>query len=254
MHRNAHISVLNAVLWNWYLWIRQVSSIRLMLQALDISPSALRMAQAKIERCSDKPFGFITVYEFNEGHIACFGQTKNTYFAPIAELCGVSCCRRKTNWPRAETTIHPWEYCGMWLLIHNMDTCYWCPSSHIYSYVLMIPFRNGFTYQNLINIKSKLQTHRIRNLITCLLANYKYNRYQGKEACDKQLKLRLHKRKKTKIRGPFKTHWGQDKMTALSQTTVSRAFSCMKIHEFRLTFHLSLFLKVKLTIFQHWFR
>ena len=39
-----------------------------------------------------------------------------------------------------------------------------------------------------------------------------------------------------------------------SQTTFSNAFSWMKIYEFLLTFHWSLFLKVKLTISQHWFR
>ena len=49
------------------------------------------------------------------------------------------------------------------------------------------------------------------------------------------------------------THWGRDKMDAISQTTLSNAFSWMKILEFRLKFHWSLFLRVLLTIFQHWF-
>ena len=47
------------------------------------------------------------------------------------------------------------------------------------------------------------------------------------------------------------THWGRDKMAAVSQTTHSNAFSWMKLLEFRLRFHWSLF---QLTIFQHWFR
>ena len=38
------------------------------------------------------------------------------------------------------------------------------------------------------------------------------------------------------------------------QTTFSNAFSWMKIYEFRLRFHWNLFLRVQLTIFQHWFR
>ena len=46
------------------------------------------------------------------------------------------------------------------------------------------------------------------------------------------------------------THWGRDKMAAIFQTT----FSWMKIYEFRSKFHWSLFLRVQLTIFQHWFR
>ena len=50
------------------------------------------------------------------------------------------------------------------------------------------------------------------------------------------------------------THWGRDKMDAISQTTFSSAFSCMGIFEFRLKFHWSLFLRVHLEIFQHWLR
>ena len=50
------------------------------------------------------------------------------------------------------------------------------------------------------------------------------------------------------------THWGPDKMAAIFQTTFSKAFSRMKIYEFWLRFHWSLFPRVQLTIFQHWFR
>ena len=50
------------------------------------------------------------------------------------------------------------------------------------------------------------------------------------------------------------THWGWDKMDAISQTTFAKAFSSMKIYEFRLKLDLSLFLMVRLTIFHHWFR
>ena len=52
----------------------------------------------------------------------------------------------------------------------------------------------------------------------------------------------------------YLTHWGRDKMAAISQTIFSNAFSWMKMDEFRLRFHWSLFLRVQLTIFQHWFR
>ena len=57
----------------------------------------------------------------------------------------------------------------------------------------------------------------------------------------------------TKVRAGL-THWGQDKIDAISQTTFSSAFSWIKIYEFRLIFHCNLFLRVPLTIFQHWFR
>ena len=43
-------------------------------------------------------------------------------------------------------------------------------------------------------------------------------------------------------------------MAAVSQTTHSDAFSWMKMLEFRLRFHWSLFQRAQLTIFQHWFR
>ena len=44
------------------------------------------------------------------------------------------------------------------------------------------------------------------------------------------------------------THWGRDKMDAISQTTFLYAFSWMKMFEYRLKFHWSLFLRVQLTI------
>ena len=50
------------------------------------------------------------------------------------------------------------------------------------------------------------------------------------------------------------THWGRDKMADISQTTFWNAFSWMKICKFRLRFHWRLFLRVQITIFQHWFR
>ena len=49
-------------------------------------------------------------------------------------------------------------------------------------------------------------------------------------------------------------HWGWDKMAAIFQTTVSNGFSWMKMYEFWLKFHWSLFLRVQLTIFLPWFR
>ena len=43
-------------------------------------------------------------------------------------------------------------------------------------------------------------------------------------------------------------------MAAVSQTTLSNAFSWMKMLEFQLRFHWNLILRVQLTIIQHWFR
>ena len=58
----------------------------------------------------------------------------------------------------------------------------------------------------------------------------------------------------TKIQGALLTYLPQDKMAATSQTTVSNALSWMKSFSFRFEFHWSLFLRVQLTIKQHWFR
>ena len=50
------------------------------------------------------------------------------------------------------------------------------------------------------------------------------------------------------------THLPLDKMAAISQKTFSNACSWMKSFIFWFKFHWSLFLSIKLTIFQHWFR
>ena len=47
------------------------------------------------------------------------------------------------------------------------------------------------------------------------------------------------------------THWDRD--TVIFQTTFSNAFSWTKMSEFRLKFQWSSFLRVQLTISQHWF-
>ena len=49
-------------------------------------------------------------------------------------------------------------------------------------------------------------------------------------------------------------HWGLRQMVAIFHTTFSNAFSRKKTLEFRLSFQLTLFLRVKLTMIQHWFR
>ena len=50
------------------------------------------------------------------------------------------------------------------------------------------------------------------------------------------------------------THWGRDKMAAIFQLKFSNGFSSMKMYQFQLTFHWSLFLEAQLTIFQQWLR
>ena len=50
------------------------------------------------------------------------------------------------------------------------------------------------------------------------------------------------------------SHWGWDNMAAILHATRWSAFSWMKMLEFWLKFHWSLFLRFQLTITQHWFR
>ena len=50
------------------------------------------------------------------------------------------------------------------------------------------------------------------------------------------------------------THCGRDKMSAILQRTFSNVCSWMKMFGFRFKFHWILFLRVQLTIFNHWFR
>ena len=52
----------------------------------------------------------------------------------------------------------------------------------------------------------------------------------------------------------YLTHWGRDKMDAISQTTCSSAYFLMKMFEFWFKFHWSLFVRVHLIIIQHCFR
>ena len=49
-------------------------------------------------------------------------------------------------------------------------------------------------------------------------------------------------------------HWGRGKLAAIFQVTLKIIISWMKMYKLRLTFHWSLFPRVQLTIFQHWFR
>ena len=50
------------------------------------------------------------------------------------------------------------------------------------------------------------------------------------------------------------THWGQDKMAAISQKTFSNALPRMRTFEFCIKFHWIMFLGVSLTIWQQLFR
>ena len=50
------------------------------------------------------------------------------------------------------------------------------------------------------------------------------------------------------------THLLLDNLAGNFQTTFSNAFSSMEMFEYQLKFHWSLFLRVQLTIIQHWFK
>ena len=50
------------------------------------------------------------------------------------------------------------------------------------------------------------------------------------------------------------THSNQDKLAAIFHTINSNTFSLMMMYEICLSFHWSLFLKLEITVFQHWLR
>ena len=58
---------------------------------------------------------------------------------------------------------------------------------------------------------------------------------------------------KTSVWNEF-AHIGQDEIVAILQTTVSNTFLWMKMYWLRLKFHWSLFIRVQLPMFQHWFK
>ena len=64
---------------------------------------------------------------------------------------------------------------------------------------------------------------------------FSYNWQFRRNSCDGTIRYTL-------------THWSRDKMAAISQTTIWNAFSWMKIYEFRLIFHWSLFLRVEVSV------
>ena len=56
------------------------------------------------------------------------------------------------------------------------------------------------------------------------------------------------------IQSSLPTHWGQDNLADILQTTFSKAFSWMKMYEYRLRFYLNVFLRVQEIVSQYWFR
>ena len=71
------------------------------------------------------------------------------------------------------------------------------------------------------------------------------------------MKSRLIPSSQVMLRVIVSSRWGslcRDKMAGILQTTLSTAFSWMKMLEFQLKFHWSLFLRIQLTILKHWFR
>ena len=81
----------------------------------------------------------------------------------------------------------------------------------------------------------------LMNIFNFLGANYKHICVDGLWACGYCAMFWLL------------THWGQDKMDTISHTIHSNVPCSIKMFEFRIRFHWSLFLRFQLTISQHWF-
>ena len=105
------------------------------------------------------------------------------------------------------------------------------------------------------NITYKRPIKQLRNKFCEILINVKRHSFTEMQrvmlsASCQQMSLILS----LKLNDNALTHWGRDKMADIFQTTVSNAFSWMKMFKFRLRFQWSLFPRVQLTIFQHWVR
>ena len=88
------------------------------------------------------------------------------------------------------------------------------------------------------------------NVIFVLFHFYLSNRFLSVQVHRTSLVCRLS----ASFLTAYSIHWGRNKMAAIPQTTFSYAFSWLKVYEFHLRFHWSLFLWFDLTISQHWFR
>ena len=122
-----------------------------------------------------------------------------------------------------------WSYCSLalrhWYSVHTVETM---TLVAIYIYIILLAYNNHKTH-----LLSSIHLHTIE--ITSSTHVTRIKCFGGENLCKQRLL----------------TYWG-DKMAAIFQTTFSNGFSWMKIYEFWLTFHWSLFLWVQLTIFQHW--
>ena len=158
-----------------------------------------------------------------------FEPIKDTaYFALTGELWFVFCDDSAQNRPR---------YNGTALYVLVVLTHRWVLSLLQTRIWLHIPMATWF-------IPSLPVTTRERSLSTP---------QPGKSQCLQTSIMRRHKVIHWVYRF-VKTHWGRDIMAAIFQTTFSNGFSWMKMFEFRLKFHWSLFLRVQLRISQHWFK
>ena len=121
---------------------------------------------------------------------------------------------------------------NFWLRIRKISICRWYMN---YKYM-------NLYVVTLLNVKGRygyiIQMH-----LACLKITMKHPKNVDVE------KYRL-----PTVSSQSLTYWSRDKMAAVSQTTLSNAFSWMKMLKFRLRFHWSLFLRLQLTINQHWLR
>ena len=108
--------------------------------------------------------------------------------------------------------------------------------------ILSILYQNTRTlFQGILKFHPVMHWH-ISSACRCVMVTRTDNPYRGTIP---QIQRRRLNKTKAKLHMLLNlTHWGRDKMAAVLQTALSYAFSWVKMSEFRLRFHWSLFLRV----------
>ena len=131
---------------------------------------------------------------------------------------------------------------------HNQTVRVYCDNSTAVAYIR----KQGWTHSISLFNKTLELFHILDRFVILLIPTH----LPGARNVTADALSRINSPSPTEWRIPQETltHWGRSNMAAISQTTLSIAFSWMNMLELRLQFHWSLFPRVQITIFQHWFR
>ena len=138
------------------------------------------------------------------------------------------------------TRVNKWQFTFDWKNIDLISSLGW-PFLRNLKRLTKIKFTFDIMYGNMTRMSAAVNRNQAIIRRISLTTKFHHAHILKQPNCPHDSPLRL-------------THWGRDKMDAISQTIFSNAFSWMKIFVFWLKFHGSLFPRVQLSIFHYWFR